>query len=167
MAFKDLFGDLPLHLPYRGRVYTVEPIDAELGPKVQALFDVMMKAQAGSTEAPSEEDVELLSDLGEQQMYPRILGDAFKLMTDDLVPWAVIKRAALAAMFDACISREAAEAAWNGEGKAPNRASRRAAKSPASSARVSKAPPVSTVGTNRSPRKTASNGRSSSTTGTT
>lgn len=165
MAFKNLFGEVGLALPYGRKVYVVEPVDAELGPQVQALVDVMIKVEMGSPDAVSGEDAELLSDLGEQEMYPRLLGDAYAEMVADNVPWAVIKRAAVATMFDACLSREAAEAAWNGEGKAPNREARRAAKAVASRTRS----PASTAGTSkpRPPRKaTASRGRRSSTSGT-
>ncbi len=173
MAFRDLAGELGVQLPYNGRVYSVPPISAELGPRVQALFDVMIDAElaerAGRDPAgPTTEQTELLDDVAERNLFREVLGHVFDEMAADGVPWLVVKRAALAAMADACIGREVAEAAWNGDQvDPPNRAARRAA--PARSAPARQAPRASTGGTTSRARKKAaapSRGHGSSTRGT-
>lgn len=173
MAFRDIAGEIGLQLPYNGRTYSIPPVDAELGPQVQALFDVMIGAliadkNGDEAAGPTDETRELLDDLAERQLYRDVLGHAYEEMVADRVPWAVLKRAALAAMTDACMGREQAEAAWNGDPVDPpaNRATKRAA---ARSVPARKGRAVSTGGTTSpaKPKKAAtpSRGRGSSTRG--
>lgn len=166
MAFNDPTDpDRVLQIPVRGhggkiKKYAIQPLSAELGPAAQALFDSAIAAKLAEDrgEKPGEIDVELLSDLMELDFYPQVLGDAYDELIAGGVSWPDVKQLAMVVMTDACVSREAAEALWNGEmGKAPNRATRRAA---ARKATVRSARPASTAGTTRTrPVKKASRSR--------
>lgn len=158
MPFKDLgdWSDIAsLELPFMGtnsagkkltKSYTIPPVDAELGPRIQAIMDqattalhAQMVAKARGETAPAVPEptgmVELLSDDEERKLYPRLLGPAYEEMLTDLVPWSFVQHCAATTMIDASIGRQAAEMFWEqrAPGKSeeepvtvPNRAQRRA-----------------------------------------
>lgn len=157
--------DAGLALPIRGTTYTVPPVDAETGLRLQRLAEVAAKvAQAAESGDPL--DGVALDDAGEIDLYRDALGAAYDEMIADRVPWPALKVAGVTAWLDAAVSREAAEAYWNAAGDpellAGNRETRRAA------ARSTRRP-ASASGTTRARKGTAkatgTRGRRSSTTG--
>ena len=113
MAFKDL-GDWAelagLRLPINGRVYTLPPISAELGPRVQALIDLGIDIARGRE--PGEDDTQILDDVAERDLYREVLGDVHGAMQADGVPWVALKHAAMTSIIDATRTREEAESYW-------------------------------------------------------
>lgn len=173
MAFEDL-GDWAelggLKLPIGGKVYSVPPVDAELGPRLQVVVAAGIDVARGND--VGDDDRKVLDDLGEQQLYKDILGPVYDEMVADKVPWPALKHAAMTVMIDSATDRETAERFWQNLGKPPapeskKPADRRAPKNPkATATRTRKA---STAGTTRA-RKTAAakapRGSRSSSTGT-
>lgn len=166
MAFKDL-GDWAqlagLRLPIGGRVYELPPIDAELGPRVQALIDYGIDIAFGND--PDGEEV--LSDVAERDLYKEVLGAAYDAMQADRVPWPALKHAAMTSIIDATRSREEAELYWERLGK-PEPANPPVKKPADRKATASRTRSGSTGGTT-SPKKPAARkaqpGRRSSSTG--
>jgi len=121
MAFRDL-GDWAelagLRLPIAGKTYTLPPISAELGLRLQALFAAGFAFARG--DASAAEQI-VLDDQGESDLYREILGTTHDEMTADGVPWAAIKHAAMTAAIDAAVDRETAEKFWASLGKPPGR----------------------------------------------
>lgn len=174
MAFKDL-GDWAelggLKLPIGGKVYSVPPVSAELGPQLQALMSSAGDMALGDD--PSDVDRQVLDDLGELDLFRRVLGPVYDEMVADKVPWPALKHAAMTVIFDATIDRETAERYWVELGKPP--AAKRAPRKP-SDRLPPKNPKVteirtrraSTGGTTRSRKAAApraSRGKPSSSTG--
>lgn len=168
MAFRDLSEvlDAGLSLPYKGKSYTVPPVDAETGLRLQRLAEVAAQA-AKAAERGEPLDEIALDDDEEVDLYRDALGTAYDEMLADRVPWPMLKVAGVTAWLDAAVSREAAEAYWNSAGNpdpealAGNRATRRAARSTRR--------PASASGTTRTRKattaKTGTRGRTSSTAG--
>ena len=171
MAFKDL-GDWAelggLRLPISGKVYQVPPVSAELGPQLQALMSSAGDMAEGSD--PSDVDRQVLDDLGEQDLFRRVLGPVYDEMVADGVPWPALKHAAMTVIFDATIDRETAERYWQTLGKPPAARKKPADRLPPKNPKVTeiRTRRASTAGTTRS-RKTAapraSRGKPSSSTG--
>ncbi|WP_420803659.1 DUF7426 family protein [Saccharothrix deserti] len=132
--FRDLSEvlDAGLALPIWGKVYTVPPVDAETGLKLQRLAEVAAQV-ADAAENGGSLDGIVLDDAAEVDLYRDALGAAYDEMVADRVPWPALKIAGVTAWLDAAMSRETAEAYWNAAGSpealAGNRASRRAARS--------------------------------------
>ncbi len=118
MAFKDL-GDWAelggLKLPINGRWYTLPPISAELGPRVQALVDLGVDIALGNE--PGDDAGEVLDDVAEQDLYKDVLGPVYEAMQADGVPWVALKHAAMTSIIDATRDREEAELYWEQLGK--------------------------------------------------
>jgi hypothetical protein len=168
MAFRDLSEvlDAGLSLPYKGKTYTVPPVDAETGLRLQRLAEVAAQvAKAAEDGEPLDEIA--LDDDAEVDLYRDALGSAYDEMLVDRVPWPMLKVAGVTAWLDAAVSREAAEAYWNSAGNpdpealAGNRATRRAA------ARSTRRPESAsgTTRTRKATPKTGTRGRTSSTAG--
>lgn len=171
MAFKDL-GDWAelggLKLPINGRVYTLPPISAELGPRVQALIDLGVDIALGND--PDSGDVEVLDDVAEHDLYREVLGDVYAAMQADGVPWVALKHAALTSMIDAARDRADAEAYWEQLGKpapakkpAKKPADRQAPKATAN--KTSRASTAGTTSRRKPPAAQPQRGRRSSSTG--
>jgi hypothetical protein len=163
MAFKDLgdWADLGgLKLPINGKVYGLPPIDAELGPRLQALVSAGVDVAQGR--GLSDGDQEVLDDLGERALFRDILGDVYDEMVADKVPWTALKLAAMTSMFDAVLDRKTAEKYWETQGKPPARTAKRATKATGSPTKR-----VSSGGTTsrRKPAAKGARGRKSSGTG--
>lgn len=168
MAFRDLSEvlDAGLSLPYNGKSYTVPPVDAETGLRLQRLAEVAAQV-AHAAESGEVLDEIALDDEQEVDLYRDALGPAYDEMVADRVPWPMLKLAGVTAWLDAAVNRETAEAYWNAGGSpdpealAGNRASRRAARSTRQPASAS-----GTTRTRKAPTKTAgTRGRKSSTAG--
>ncbi|WP_424183855.1 DUF7426 family protein [Actinokineospora sp. G85] len=153
MPFRDLgeLLDAGLKLPIRGKVYTVPPVDAETGLRLQRLAEIAAQV-ADVAENGGSLDGVVLDDAAEVDLYRDALGAAYDEMLADRVPWPALKLAGVTAWLDAAVSREAAEAYWNAAGSpeasAGNRATRRTA---ARSTRQ----PASASGTTRTRKATA------------
>lgn len=174
MAFKDL-GDWAelggLKLPIGGKVYSLPPVSAELGPRLQVLMSAGLTLGRGGD--LGDDDKQVLDDMAEQEMYRDLLGPAYDEMTADGVPWPALKHAAMTVLVDATVDRDTAERYWANLGKPP--AAKRAAKKP-SDRLPPKDPKVTEIRTKRAStagttsRKTraprASRGKPSSSTGT-
>ncbi|WP_116051677.1 DUF7426 family protein [Amycolatopsis palatopharyngis] len=188
MAFKDL-GDWyeigGLKLPIRGKTYSLPPISAELGPRLQAVVAFGVDVSQGRKGELSDKDKVVLDDMEELDLFKDILHpcneddaecdplpegrcsrDVYQEMTDDGVPWNALKLAAMTSMFDAVFDRQTAEKYWESLGKAPapNRAGRRSkATEPAS--KTKKASAAGTTSRKATARK-GTGGRKSSKSGT-
>ncbi|HEY9353810.1 MAG TPA: hypothetical protein VIP28_11190 [Nocardioides sp.] len=171
MAFKDL-GDWAelggLRLPINGRWYTLPPISAELGPRVQALVDLGVDIALGNE--PGEDTAEVLDDLAEQDLYKQVLGPAYDAMQADGVPWVALKHAAMTSIIDATRDREEAEKYWEQMGKPVP--AKKPAKQPtdrlprkATATRTTKASTAGTTSRRKPPAKQAQRGRRSSSSG--
>lgn len=172
MGFKDL-GDWAeiggLKLPISGKVYSLPPVSAELGPRLQILMSVGVDVSTGQRVA--EADQVVLNDMDERKLYEDVLGTAYGEMVADGVPWPALKHAAMTVMIDATVDRASAEAYWESAGKSPAPA----AKKPddrlppkARKATATRTPKASTAGTTtrkRAASKAATRGRPSSSTG--
>jgi hypothetical protein len=164
VVFKDL-GDWAaigaLKLPISGRVYTLPPISAELGPRVQALVDIGVDIALGNE--PGDDTDQVLDDVSERDLYKEVLGPVYDAMQADGVPWVALKHAAMTSIIDAARDRTEAEQYWEQMGKPqPAKApAKRAPKQPtdrqAPKATASRTPRASTAGTTsrRKPRAKA------------
>lgn len=169
MTFRDLSEvlDAGLALPIGGKTYTVAPVDAETGLRLQRLAEVAAQV-AGAVESGEPLDTVALDDAAEVDLYRDALGAVYDEMVADRVPWPALKLAGVTAWLDAAVNRETAEAYWNAggapdpEASAGNRASRRAARSTRQPASAS-----GTTRTRKANAKTATGtrGRKSSTAG--
>jgi len=170
MAFKDL-GDWAelggLKLPIGGKVYSVPPVSAELGPRIQVVVSASVDVARGNQ--VNDGDQKVLGDLDEQTLYRDVLGATYEEIVADKVPWPAIKHAAITVMIDSATDRATAERFWQSLGKpAPARkkpADRLAPKDPkVTEIRTRRA---STAGTTsrRTPAARASRGKPSSSTG--
>lgn len=180
MAFKDLreFSQgRHIDLPIDGVTYRIEDVDAETGLLIQRLMDAGI--QAGQTGQELDLDEDLLDDAQELSTYESVLGDAYRQMVDNGVPWADLKRAAMTAMIWIYFDEETAERFWEsgsaGEAVAPvtgqpptgaNRATRRASSASARStrSRASTKPTKASRSTTRT-KAPASRGRTSGSSG--
>lgn len=155
MALKDLRSALngTLKLPINGTTYEVQPISAAAGLRFQEIMAIAQKSQqakaAGKDYTPADDDVEVLNDQAERDMYRDALGDAYDLMIEDGVQFAELKLAALYVTFHAVYGEEFAETYWNAGGKAParNRAERRTATRTRTGAASTTKKPASRTGT--------------------
>ncbi|MFD9813710.1 hypothetical protein [Streptomyces sp. NPDC059080] len=127
MAFKALeeLLDECLHLPIKGRTYTVPAPSAATGLRVQAIINAAAVAADGG-----EADEQVLADAAERDLYREVLGGAHEQMVEAGVTWPALKHAAITAMVWIAQDTEAAERYWNAGGDpsqlAPNRETRRA-----------------------------------------
>lgn len=150
MAFKDLgeWATEGLALPINGKLYQLPPVDAELGPQLQSMFAVGIAVATGSQ--AGDKDTEVLSDLAEQDLYQRVLGDAYAQMIKDGIKWAAIKLAAMTSMIDATFGREMAEQYWESKGKPQGRKAAPTTKTKRRKGTARKTSSGSTAGTTRS-----------------
>lgn len=119
MAFADLkdFLDPDLHIPFRGKTYTIPAASFEDGLYLQDLFNLGVKARAGAD--PTDADKAKLNDDDEREFYRRSLTPGvFQELQDDGVPFPVIKLMAGTAMMECVFGRDEAEAFWASGGKA-------------------------------------------------
>lgn len=118
MAFAELkdFLDPDLHVPYRGKTYTIPAASFEDGLYLQEIFTIGIKAEKGT--ATDAENAKLNDD-DEIRFYERALSpELFQQLKDERVPFSVIKLMAGTAMMECVFGRPEAEAFWASEGKA-------------------------------------------------
>ncbi|MFK0062615.1 hypothetical protein ACIQTN_25735 [Streptomyces werraensis] len=126
----DDFLDDYLDLPVRGRdgevrVYRIEDPPAEDGIRIERITTLAARLAAGQTR----ENLPVLDDDEERDLYRMCLGDAYDEMLADGVGWAQFKHVAMTAMFWVISDKETAQEFWQtGQqpGKAANREARRA-----------------------------------------
>lgn len=139
-AFKDLdqFLDDTLTLPVGGKNYVIEPVDAVLGLRLQRILEVTEDAQNDNAD---EEDIKgMVSDAEELDLYPDVLGDVYQQLLDDGVSFTRLRLVAVTAILWNVHGEEIAAEYWAAGGKAPepNRAQRRAKKTPTGGASSTK-----------------------------
>ncbi|MEV8600440.1 hypothetical protein AB0465_11240 [Streptomyces griseoviridis] len=156
----DEFLDDYLELPVPGRdgqtrVYRIEDPAAEDGIKIEQITTLAARLAAGGT-AP---DTPVLSDEEERDLYRMCLGDAYDQLLADGVKWTPFKHVSLTAMFWITADKETAAEFWRTgtqQGKAGNRAARRAQAKPAPSGSAAGSTTQrqgSTSGTKASPQR--------------
>lgn len=121
------FLDPTLAIPFRGKVYEVQAVDAETGLRLQKLLATGVKAAQEQDISP--EDIELVSDAEELGFYESLLGDTYAELTADKVPYQALKMIGSAVFLWTVQDFEKAAEFWRAEGKVPtpNRAARRTA----------------------------------------
>jgi len=162
----DAFLDDCLELPVRGRdgtvrTYRIEDPSAEDGIRIEKITTLAARLAAGGT-APS---TELLSDEEERDLFRMCLGDAYDQLLADGVKWALFKHVSLTAMFWITSDKATAQEFWRTgvQGKAGNRAARRAQAKPGGSGSAAESTtrqPASTSGTRAGSRRRRGRGRS-------
>ncbi|MFG3090687.1 hypothetical protein ACGGAI_23985 [Streptomyces antibioticus] len=131
----DEFLDDYLELPVKGRdgqtrVYRIEDPEAEDGIRIERITTLAARLAAGG-KAP---DTQVLDDDEERDLFRMCLGDVYDQLLADGVRWARFKHVALTAMFWITADKATALEFWrSGQGKAPNRAARRAQARPGGS----------------------------------
>lgn len=130
----DQFLDDYLELPVPGkdgttRVYRIEDPSAEDGIRIEKITTLAARL-AGGGAAPN---TEVLSDQEERDLYRMCLGDAYEPLLRE-VKWGAFKHVSLTAMFWITADKATAAHFWRtGQGKAANRAARRAREKPGTS----------------------------------
>lgn len=156
--FQDLgeFFDETLTLPIKGTEYVVPSPSAELGLAVESI--VMRGGQL------TDDEIELLTDDEERDLYARLLGPAHAEMIENGVPWSMIQHAGKTAMIWIAMGQEAAERAWLGKGLTdPTPANRAERRRSTRTAAGSKTPARASTSGTRSRRPTsAASARTSS-----
>jgi hypothetical protein len=158
-----------LQIPYKGKKYQIQPVDALTGLRFQKLLAVGIKAaQGGEVDA---ESIELVSDSEENGFYADALGDAYDELLEDGASAVALKLIGSAAFIWATQGFDTAKAFWDAGGKsqAPNREQRRTATRTRTAAASTTKKPASASGTTTRtamPRAKAIVGQTSSSTGT-
>jgi hypothetical protein len=119
MVFAELkdFIDPDLHLPFRGKTYTIPAASFEDGIYLQDMYTLGARAGSGKQD---DADKAKIDDIDEIEFYNRALTpEVFQQLKDDKVPFSVVKLMATTAMTECVMDREAAEAYWASEGKVP------------------------------------------------
>ena len=157
-----------LQIPYKGKLYQIEPVSAVTGLRFQKLLAVGIKAAQGSLDAAS---IELVSDEDEGDFLTEALGATHQELLDDGVTAPALKMIASLAFMWNTQGFEAAKAFFDAGGKAPapNRAQRRTATPTRTAAAATTKKPASrstTTTPKAKPPAKATNGPTSSSTGT-
>lgn len=158
-----------LEIPYRGKKYQIQPVDALTGLRFQKLLAVGVKAHQEQHLDP--ESIELVSDAEERDFYADALGDTYQELLDDGATAVALKMIGSAAFIWATQGFDTAKAFWDAGGKsqAPNREQRRTATRTRTAAASTTKKPVSrstTTTPKAKPQAKATNGPTSSSTGT-
>lgn len=135
MSLKEWEPDFePLAFPIAGKTYTVPPIPWKDGLRLTRILS---------------EDESVPEDVDEQNRL--LLGTAWDAMKADDVPMEAFARAALTALIDFRMGREAAEAYWNSGALPEAPAPQGATQTPTDEASTTK-PAASTSGTSSPPK---------------
>ena len=110
-----------LAIPFRGKVYNVQAVDAETGLRLQKMLATGIKAAQEQDVSP--EEIQLVSDAEELGFYESLLGDTYTELTEAKVPYQALKMIGSAVMLWTVQDFEKAAEFWRAEGKsaAPNR----------------------------------------------
>ncbi len=162
MAFKDLqqHFDPALKLPIGGKVYRIEPVDADTGLFLQATTAFAATIQGGGTVLPADVEQLRLDEDDPRDIMHRLLGDTLDEMKADGLDFEVIKLVTQTALIWVVQDADTAETFWNNGGSLPKARAPQDRKGPAKSARQ-----ASTGTTSPRKKKAATGGKSSSTTG--
>lgn len=119
--FNDLdeFFDPSLHLPVRGKTYTIQPVDGKTGVWVQRLFQLGAKAAGGQVLDPEALASLQLDDDQERDAFSRVLGDTLEEMLADKVGWEDIKLVGTTALIWVASDTDTAATFWNNGGDTP------------------------------------------------
>jgi hypothetical protein len=122
MVLQDLdeLIDPVLRLPIHGKTYEVRSPSAELGIKLERLFQSAI-AQSAGVSASDISDIKL-SDDEERNLYKQLLGPVWDEMVVDDLPWVYVKHVGVTALLWVAGGLDAAEAYWStapGEAKRP------------------------------------------------
>ncbi|WP_404285433.1 hypothetical protein [Glutamicibacter arilaitensis] len=163
------FLDPILQVPYRGKKYQIQPVSARTGLRFQKLLAVGVKAAESGKLDPA--SIELVSDEEELDFYQEILGDTYQELLDDGATATALKAIGSTAFIWTTQGFEMAKGFFDAGGKspAPNREQRRTATRTRTAAANTTKPQVSANGTTTpkaKPRAKATNGQTSSNTGT-
>lgn len=135
----DFLDDGALHIPRpipskkhpEGKLYTIQSPNAEVGMRLKALAEIQLKQAKGIN--VSDDDVARLkmSDGEARDWAEQVMGDTYREMVADDVPWVIIERLLSYAYLHFGISPQAAQRAaesgyLTGKAARPNRAQRRA-----------------------------------------
>lgn len=118
--------DEALQLTWRGKTYSIPPVDARTGLRIER---VMAAAEQAARDKDAKPDDQVLSDMDELDLYPDVLGPVYDEMLDDGISFRRLKLAATAAMMWTVYDEAVAVEFWEAGGKAPapaNRQQRRA-----------------------------------------
>ena len=163
------FLDPVLQVPYQGKKYQIQPVSAQTGLRFQKLLAVGVKAaQDGELDPAS---IELVSDEEELGFYEEVLGDTYEELLAGGVTASALKAIGSTAFIWTTQGFDMAKGFWDAGGKspAPNREQRRTAtKTPTAAARTTRKPSSAsgTTTPKAKPREKATNGQTSSSTGT-
>lgn len=123
--FQDVaeFLEDELHLPIKGKVYDIPPVDALTGLRYQRLL-LLARLVAVGEQLTDDDLAELrLDDKNQEALYRRLLTDAvFDQMIADGVSWKHLERAGNTAVAFFVEGEDAAQAVWNeapGKAKTP------------------------------------------------
>lgn len=146
--------DAPLVLNYRGKDYSIDPLNARTGLKVQRAFAASARIQDG--EELTEKDKAVLEE-DDEDLWPEILGDTYDELLDDGASFIALRLAANATILWTVQDRDMALQFWEAGGKAPapNRAQRRAKTTRTGGANTTKSR-ASGTGTSTRPKQSAS-----------
>lgn len=145
MSLKEWEPDFePLAFPIAGKTYTVPPISWESGIRLTRILS---------------KDEAVPEDVDEQNRI--LLGSAWDAMKADNVPMEAFARAALTALIDFRMNREAAETYWNSGALPEAPAPQGATSTPTDEASTTK-PPASTSGTTSAPKARRSRSKATS-----
>lgn len=154
--FKDLdaFLDDTLALPVAGKVYTIRPVSGAFGLRLERM---MAEGEAAAHGEADEDAIREAFDGMDDEVFNReLLGDVYRELLDDGVPYRTLKIVSSTAMIWNLSGEDAAVEFWNAGGKAPepNRRQRRAGTTRTGAASTTKRP-ASGTGTSTRPRKNA------------
>lgn len=164
MTFEDLdeFFDPTLPLPIGGKTYTIPSPSADVGIRCQRMFSLMRRAAQGHTLTADEAASLRFDDEDERTWHRTLLGPIYDELVADDVPWAKIQRVSSTAFTWITQGKSAAEAVWTAN--RPEAPAPAPAKQP-KDRQKKKARPASPAGSTPRPKKTASPGPDSSSTG--
>lgn len=149
------FLDPILAIPYRGKTYEVQAVDAETGLRLQKLVAAGVRTALDGEIDPA--TIELVNDADEQGFYETILGPVYDQLIEDKVSSPALKFIGQTALMWHAQDFELAETFWRAEGKAPapNREQRRTATRTRTAAAPTTQTPKSANGTT-TPKATTS-----------
>lgn len=111
------FLDPILAIPYRGKTYEVQAVNAETGLRLQKLVAAGVRTALDGEIDPV--TIELVNDADEQGFYETILGPVYDQLIEDKVSSPALKFIGQTALMWHAQDFEMAETFWRAEGKAP------------------------------------------------
>jgi len=149
------FLDPILAVPYRGKTYEVQAVDAETGLRLQKLVAAGVRTALDGKIDPA--TIELVSDAEELGFYETVLGSVYAELIADGASSPAVKFIGQTALMWHSQDFDMAETFWRAEGKAPtpNREQRRTATRTSTAAATTTRKRASATGTS-TPKATTS-----------